>query len=172
MQSSGARPSRTESKIMELRLSTFALGLSLGLVLGTGDVGATVWQQYVIEKTGASVDIPVSVFGENAGLPDAQLGRHFFTRDRRADLMVEAIPNSENDTPAAFLAKKRPPSGIEYKRVTPRFFVVSSVRNGKIWYDRCNRSAGYMNCILINYPASEKRQWDGIVTRMSLSLRP
>ncbi len=69
----------------------------------------------------------------------------------------------------------QPPPGITYKRVTPDFFVVSSVRNGKIWYDRCNRSTGsgsgdYMNCILINYPASEKRQWDGIVTRISHSL--
>ena len=157
---------------MNRRISTFVLALSLGSVLAIGGAGATQWQQYVIERNGASVDIPVSVFGESAGLSDTQLGRHFYTRDRRADLMVEAIPNLENDTPASFLAKKRPPSGIEYKRVTPRFFVVSSVRNGKIWYDRCNRSAGYMNCILINYPASEKRGWDGIVTRMSLSLRP
>jgi hypothetical protein len=157
---------------MEFRISTLALALSLGLVLKAGVAGATEWQQYVIAQNGASVDIPVSVFGENAGLPDAAPGRHFYTSDHRADLTVQAIPNSENDTPAAFLAKRHPPPGIVYRRVTPGFFVVSSIRNGKIWYNRCNRSARYMNCILINYPASEKRQWDGIVTRMSYSLRP
>jgi hypothetical protein len=27
-----------------------------------------------------------------------------------------------------------------------------------------------MNCILINYPAAEERQWDAVVTRISLSL--
>jgi hypothetical protein len=85
---------------------------------------------------------------------------------------VEAIPNLENDTPAAFLAKKRPPSDIVYRRVTPAFFVVSSFRNGRIWYNRCNRSDGYMNCVLINYPTSEKQQWDGVITRISHTLTP
>ena len=28
----------------------------------------------------------------------------------------------------------------------------------------------YMNCVLINYPAEEERQWDAVVTRISLSL--
>jgi hypothetical protein len=27
-----------------------------------------------------------------------------------------------------------------------------------------------MNCVLINYPAAEKRQWDGVVTRISNTL--
>jgi hypothetical protein len=45
-----------------------------------------------------------------------------------------------------------PPPGISYKRVTPGFFAVSSVRKDRIWYNRCNLVSGYMNCILINYP--------------------
>jgi len=61
-------------------------------------------------------------------------------------------------------------TGITFKRVTPSFFAVSSVRKDRIWYNRCNRAAGYMNCILINYPRAEKLQWDGIVTRISLTL--
>ena len=78
-----------------------------------------------------------------------------------------------NDTkypPAEFLAKMGPPANIVYKRVTSNFFVVSSFRNDKIWYDRCNFSGGFVNCVLINYPAAEKRQWDGIVTRISNTL--
>ncbi|MGY2901081.1 hypothetical protein ACVWVY_000102 [Bradyrhizobium sp. URHC0002] len=27
-----------------------------------------------------------------------------------------------------------------------------------------------MNCVLINYPAIEDREWDAVVTRISLSL--
>ena len=54
--------------------------------------------------------------------------------------------------------------------ITPDFFAVSSVRKDRIWYNRCNRVVGYMNCILINYPRAEKLQWDGIVTRISLTL--
>ena len=93
----------------------------------------------------------------------------------RADDSRKAIPNPSNDLPAMFLSKMRPPSGILYKRVTPSFFVVSSVRNDRIWYNRCTRTtdggpSGYMNCVLINYPAAEKRRWDGVVTRISRSL--
>jgi hypothetical protein len=69
-----------------------------------------------------------------------------------------------------FLAKMNPPSNIEYQRVTPRFFVVSSFRQDKIWYNRCNFAGRFMNCVLINYPAAEKRQWDSVVTRISNTL--
>ena len=68
------------------------------------------------------------------------------------------------------LAKKKPPSDVVYKRVTPRFFVVSSFRNDIIWYNRCNFAGEFMNCVLINYPAAEKRQWDSVVNRISNTL--
>jgi hypothetical protein len=100
----------------------------------------------------------------------AGTGRRFFTMDHRADLTVQSVPNPEHDSPATFLAKRQPPAGIQYKRVTPRFFAVSSIRNGRTWYNRCNRADEYMHCVLINYPAAEDRQWDAVVTRISLSL--
>jgi hypothetical protein len=128
------------------------------------------WQKFVIPRTGTAVDVPVGLFSADAGPTDDGLGRRFVTGDGRADLTVQAFPNQANDSPAKFLARKQPPSGIAYRRVTPDFFVVSSVRNGKIWYNRCNRSGSYMDCVLINYPAAEKRQWDGIVTRISTTL--
>lgn len=128
------------------------------------------WQRFVLPNTGANVDIPVSIFTEDAGPPDGGLGRRFFTKDHRADLTLQSVPNPQNDSPATFLAKQNPPAEIQYRRLTPRFFAISSVRNGRTWYNRCNRVDGYMNCVLINYPAVEERQWDGVVTRISLSL--
>ncbi|WP_249119759.1 MULTISPECIES: hypothetical protein [unclassified Bradyrhizobium] len=122
----------------------------------------TEWRKYIILETGAKVDIPVTIFTEDAGPPDGSTGRRFFTKDHRADLTVQSVPNPENDSPATFLAKRRPPAGIQYK--------VSSIRNGRTWYNRCNRANEYMNCVLINYPAAEDRQWDAVVTRSSLSL--
>lgn len=126
------------------------------------------WQNYAISETGANAEIPIGVFSRNAGKPDTGYGHRFLTEDGRANLTLQSFPT--NDSPAAFLAKKNPPAGIIYKKVTPRFFAVSSILNGKIWYDRCNRAGGYMHCVLINYPAAEKRQWDRIVTRISNSL--
>ena len=133
--------------------------------------GETEWQRYVIPSTGTSVEMPVSIFTSDAGPPEGGTGRRFFTEDRRADLTVQSVPNPENDSPATFLTKKRPPAGIIYKRITSDFFVVSSIRKDRIWYNRCNRGNGTMNCVLINYPVAEKRQWDNVVTRISHTLR-
>jgi hypothetical protein len=130
---------------------------------------AESWSSYRIPESGTTVDMPTSIFTEQAGRPDGY-GMQFRTRDGRADLSVQAVPN-DGSSPAAFLARKNPPSGIIYKRIAPRFFVVSSIRGGKIWYDRCNFASRYIHCVLINYPASEKRQWDAIVTRISRTLR-
>lgn len=145
----------------------------LSLLAATSSPAAGAeWRRYTIPETGLGVDVPVSIFSEDAGPAEGAAGRSYFTADRRADLTIKSIPNSENDTPASFLGKMRPPAAIQYKRVTPRFFAVSSIRDGRTWYNRCNRAGGYMNCILLNYPAAEDRQWDAIVTRISLSLAP
>jgi hypothetical protein len=128
------------------------------------------WHDYVVPESGAIAQIPADVFSEDGGKPESGYGRRFFPADWRAELTVQSTPNDENDTPASFLAKKHPPSNIVYKRVTSRFFVVSSYRENKIWYDRCNFAAHFVNCVLINYPAVEKRQWDGVITRISNTL--
>jgi len=133
--------------------------------------GEPEWRRYAIPSTGTSVEMPVSIFTQDAGPPEGGTGRRFFTDDKRADLTVQYVPNPDNDTPATFLAKKSPPPGIIYKRITPHFFVVSSIRKDRIWYNRCNRTSGAMNCVLINYPAAEKREWDSVVTRISHTLR-
>jgi hypothetical protein len=124
------------------------------------------WRRYVVPETGASTDIPLGIFTEEGGKPEAGYGGRFLTSDHRANLTVQSVSN-EGLSPARYLAKKNPPSGIVYKKVTDRFFVVSSFRDDKIWYNRCNFAGSYANCVLINYPAAEKRQWDGIVTRIS-----
>jgi hypothetical protein len=128
------------------------------------------WERYIVAETGTSVDVPTSVFTQDAGKPKGAYGKQFLTSDGRANLTVESLANKSGDSPATFLARKNPPKNIVYKRVTPRFFVVSSFRNDKIWYDRCNFAASVINCVLINYPAAEKRDWDGIVTRISNTL--
>ena len=153
-----------------MRARNFILGLIVSLAPVAAFADSPQWRKYVIPSTGANVDIPVSIFTEDAGAPEGGPGRRFFTSDRRADLTLQSVPNPENDSPATFLAKQRPPADIQYKRVTPRFFAVSSIRNGRTWYNRCNRVNEYMNCVLINYPAAEDRQWDSVVTRISLSL--
>jgi hypothetical protein len=150
-----------------MRLQCLFIALALTLSPAAAAARSIGWQGYAVPESGAVVEIPTTVFTQDAGKPETGYGRRFLTSDGRADLTVQSVPNDAGDSPAAFLAKKNPPSNIVYKRITPRFFVVSSYRNGKIWYDRCNFSGRFMNCMLINYPAAEKRQWDSIVTRIS-----
>lgn len=143
-----------------------AVALSATLSVARADS----WTSYRIPESGTSVEIPVSVFTETAGKPDGY-GQQFRTSDGRADLTVQAVANRQGLSPAEFLARKNPPPGIIYKRIAPDFFVVSSIKRGTIWYDRCNFSRGYVHCVLVNYPAAEKRQWDRLVTRISHSLK-
>ena len=149
-----------------------ALVVLLGLVSTTFQAGASnlEWQRYTIPTTGLSVDVPTSIFGEDGGTTEGNLGRQLFTKDRRANLTIRSFPNPSNDPPVIFLQKMNPPTRIQYRRVTSKFFAVSSIRNGRTWYNRCNQVDRYMNCVLINYPAVEDREWDAVVTRISLSL--
>ena len=151
-------------------MKTLLFVVAIAVIPGTVSAASPEWRRYVIPNTGANVEVPVSIFTEDGGTPEGGIGRRLFTKDRRADLTLQSVPNPDNDSPAEFLRKRHPPADIQYKRITSQFFAVSSVRNGRTWYNRCNRSNGYMNCVLINYPAAEERQWDAVVTRISLSL--
>jgi hypothetical protein len=52
-----------------------------------------------------------------------------------------------------------------------RFGSTRHGRNGLILYPRCNFSRNMIHCIDVRYPDEQERAWDGIVTRISLSLR-
>ena len=63
----------------------------------------------------------------------------------------------------------------KYTRIARSFFAISSEREGVILYSRCNfskRGRGAIHCFDLLYPQEEKRSWDAVVTRISLSLRP
>ena len=130
------------------------------------------WQKYVVPQTGANVEFPTDIFTQDAGPPDRGYGRRFQTRDRRANLTVNSMANVGKDSPASFLRKHfaLPPSAAVYRRVTGRFFVVSGFHNKRIWYNRCNFAGAFIHCVLLNYPAREKRQWDDVVSQISHTL--
>lgn len=141
----------------------------LGMILATAPALAQPisWKSYLVPESGPVAQIPYTIFSQDGGTPEDGYGRRFVRSDGRAKLTVQSIPNDARDSPAAFLAKKHPPSNIVYKRVTSGYFVVSSFRGDKIWYNRCNFKDHFVNCVLIDYPASEKSQWDDVVTRVS-----
>src|SRR5262249_15948418 len=126
---------------------------------------------------GTRLDVPSGVFALPDGPANRGVGRQFKTPDARASLAVYSQRNEARDTPASYLRKnlQSPRTALAYERVTPQFFAIAAVMPGSIYYSRCNFSHNLgrgMHWFELKYPVQEKQSWDGIVTRMSRSLRP
>ena len=130
------------------------------------------WTRYSLGEANASVDLPVDVFAVDAGPDRKGAGHTFTTPDGRADVSLYSLPNQPPRSPAVFLKEdfQLPQSSQVYRRVTRNMLAVSGYRGDQIWYARCNFGRTRLNCVALNYPASEKREWDAIVTRISNSL--
>jgi hypothetical protein len=128
------------------------------------------WRRQM-EAGGLSIDIPTRLFSVDAGMPDRGQGRKLTSADGRARLSYFSLPNDRLETPRSYVRDRLTidPSSLIYRRITDRFFVVSSVRDGNIFYSRCNFGR-VLRCIYMEYPQTEKRAFDPIVTRISHSL--
>jgi hypothetical protein len=135
---------------------------------------ASGWGRYRDRNFGMTFDFPAHVFS----LKSAEQGGQdvvFSTPDGRARIRLFALANEANDTPRRYLSRMAKPGEgrFTYVRTTSRFFVASGTRDGTIFYRRCNFSASADHraaCFQMDYPRREKRAWDGVVTRISLSL--
>ena len=150
---------------------------------GTGAAAQTAMhspaapQWAVFSETGAAVDYPSNIFSVEAGPSPRGTGRRLQTDDGRAEFMLYVSPNEEHDSPRSYVRKYLavPKAKLDYTRITDRFFVVSGIQEGRVFYSRCNYPrgpSGPMQCIYLLYPEAETRAWDAIVTRISRSLRP
>jgi hypothetical protein len=131
------------------------------------------WTSYT-DEFGTRVDYPDTVFSLASGPHEVGKGRDFATSSGRAHLSIYVQDNPRRDTPASYLREhfRGSRSSLNYDRVAPHFFAVSTNRDSTILYRRCNFSKRSIHCIDLSYPLSEKQAWDGIVTRISRSLRP
>jgi hypothetical protein len=134
------------------------------------------WRTFEVPDFGTKIQYPASIFAP-AGQPEMGFGQRFERTDGRAVLSIYARPNKAGDTPRSYLRKhlRVERSELDYVRIARSFFAVSSERDGIILYSRCNFSGGargVIHCFDMKYPQEEKRSWDAIVTRISLSLRP
>jgi hypothetical protein len=131
------------------------------------------WQTFAVPDFGTTMQIPSSIFVP-AGVPEKGVGKRFSGPDRRMTLSIYSRPNENGESPASYLRHnlRMNRSALDYTRVTGAFFAISSEGNGLILYSRCNFSKRAIHCFDLTYPQEEKRAWDPIVTRMSLSLRP
>jgi hypothetical protein len=163
-----------------MRVLTHLAGVFIGLALlicsGQTELRARSldWQTFEVPEFGTQVDYPARIFGP-AGETKRGVGQRFESTDRRAILSIYASENEAGDTPSTYLRRHLRQTGLDYERVTRSFFAISMERGGLIYYSRCNfsrTSKASIHCFDLVYPQDEKRAWDPVVTRISLSLRP
>ena len=134
------------------------------------------WQSFEVPEFGTRVQIPAGIFTP-AGKPEQGSGQRFERADGRAVLSIYSRPNNMGESPATYLRHnlRVDRSALDYERIARSFFAISLERDGVILYSRCNfssRARAAIHCFDLTYPQEEKRSWDAVVTRISLSLRP
>ena len=133
------------------------------------------WRTFEVPAFGTTVQYPADIFTP-AGDPEMGVGQRFERADGRAVLSIYARAN-KGETPRTYLRKhlRVERSKLDYVRIARSFFAISSERDGVVLYSRCNFSggaSGVIHCFDMKYLQEEKRSWDAVVTRISLSLRP
>ncbi len=130
------------------------------------------WETVRDVDSGLQVQYPTSVFSVAAGPTEGYSGQRFTNPDGSAQFAYYSFENSRGESPSTYLRRTlvMKPEQLIYRKTTPKFFVISSIRNQKIFYSRCNFSR-LVKCFYMEYPAEQKRFWDSTVTRISHSLR-
>ncbi len=155
-------------------LGVAAIGSGAAAQTAVPALAAPQWA--VASQGGTAVDYPANIFTVEAGPSPRGTGRRLQTADGRAEFMLYVSPNEDHDSPRTYVRKYLavPKATLDYTRITDRFFVVSGIQEGRVFYSRCNYPrgpAGPMQCIYLLYPEAETHAWDAIVTRISRSLR-
>jgi hypothetical protein len=133
------------------------------------------WGRFTDREVGLSFQFPGHIFSLRSATAEMG-GTAFSTPDGRARILVFGFMNTAGETPRRHLYNSADfrAARFTYVRTTPRFFVASGIREDMIFYRRCNfstRADKRVGCFHVEYPRQEKRRWDSVVTRMSLSLR-
>ncbi|MBV8964482.1 MAG: hypothetical protein JOY67_09360 [Hyphomicrobiales bacterium] len=163
-----------KSLVISLLLACCALGSPNRVAASPGGPTSPRWTSFHDPNLGVSAVFPQNIFNVDAGSPPAGRGRQYATSDGRALVAFFTLPNGEASKPGDYLSRMGVPKNakLSYSRVTRRFFAISGISGNRIFYNRCNTIgySGSMRCVHLEYPSAEKRSWDKIVTRISLSL--
>jgi hypothetical protein len=153
--------------LIRLFVTLLLLTVTTASAQPSGNLG---WSE-LANRRGATVDFPGGLFTREVAFDSSRLS--FSTSEGTSRFELFSLENSRRETPSQFA--KHADNGRErltYKRITSNFIAASTIKEGRILYRRCNFSRGMIHCVDIRYPTAQKRAWDGIVTRISLSLRP
>jgi hypothetical protein len=149
----------------------FAAALSLTPLAFAQDLQ---WEIYEDAEHGCRLEYPGALFSRDAEEPGQP--QRFSGEDDSTYFRVMGAENKSKWTPADIKDKylrADMPGDITYQRTKDEFLVLSGYREELIFYTKVAVSEDNQTaCILdITYPRSRKKEFDGIVTRMSHSFR-
>jgi serine/threonine-protein kinase len=101
-----------------------------------------------------------------------QPGARFVSPDGSARMAVWSVP--DRGRPLRDYMREIARSGgvkVTYSPARPDWFVLSGYRGGAIFYAKVMRACGRLHQVALEYPTTQKRAFDALVTRVSRSLR-
>jgi hypothetical protein len=159
-------------------LRNVVIGICIGCstVAGMAQSGLG-WVPYHNDRFGFELRMPAAVFTDHRAA-EAGDGDLFTTSDGRAKLLVGAVENVDDHSPATyqrFLAHQSYPGlRIDYAPVGRAWAVLSGARGGRMIYEKVMFSCGggVINSFALVYPLDERRFFDPIVEAIEDSFRP
>jgi hypothetical protein len=142
------------------------------------------WFRYFNSRFGLAVDIPTK--GYRYDVPDNGSGltlqSKLVTITLYAHFVSNLVPDATNNVQSSIsqlfddaIAQTLQKDGtVDYSVRKDDFYVISGMFDKNVYYERLTISAkcpGIFNSLRIFYPSSMERRLDGLVTRMSRSLR-
>lgn len=145
----------------------------LALAAPGGD--AHRWESYVNPRYGTRLAYPADLFGRGV---ESDNGDGITMRSGDgATLAVFGANNFNQDTPARYVRSLiggggRRYSNLSYRLVRPGFAILSGVSGGRVYYERYSFArGGTIHAFVLEYPLARRARYDGLVARMSASLR-
>jgi len=135
------------------------------------------WTSYRNARHGFMIAWPTNVFpGEPAR--DTEEGQVLVSPDGAAKLMMASFVNEHGVSMAEYrqqlLAENYAGVQLDYAPLKDRWFVLSGVRDGVMFYERVTFTCGgrLINSWAMLYPAAERHFYDRIVEHVARTYRP
>ena len=129
------------------------------------------WTEHRNDRFGLQLVYPANVFKPQRKT-DRGDGELFLSADGKAKLLIGALENSQNHSPASyqkFIARQSYPGfDLDYLPVGNTWSVLSGERDGTMFYDKviftCNRRR--IGRFALVYPVAERSFYDPIIERI------
>ena len=135
------------------------------------------WQVYENPRFGFTFTYPAHIFTPEPE-PENGDGNRFFSIDAEAVLTVWGSYNALDQTPRTYFKWARDEIGVvdnvTYKRIAKDWMVISGFKGDLVYYEKTIFSCNFdrLTSISITYPASRKKDYDGLIGKITKSLDP